>query len=78
MSRTLHLQMTTEFARAQIRRDLAEGRYPRWIVNEGGPAPVEEQQAYLDDLEARGIAYVPCSCSALSAEGRCLGAGTGS
>jgi hypothetical protein len=52
---TMHMQMTVEFARQQIKRDLAQGLHPRWFTREDGTAPtIEEADAYLDDLERDG------------------------
>ena len=70
---TMHLQMTIPFARAQIKRDLQDGRYPLWLqTGDGDTASVEDMLAFLDALEADGYEYVPCSCT-VDAKGRCTG-----
>ena len=70
---TKHMQATIGFIRAQIGRDIAEGRYPGWFVNGDGTKPsVEEMIANLDEMEADGFEMVPCGCQ-VDEKGRCLG-----
>lgn len=71
---TLHLQMTVEYARGWIKRDIREGRYPRILVNpDGSAAPVEEQLRALDEMERNGMTFVPCGCREVTPDGRCKG-----
>jgi hypothetical protein len=71
---TKHLQVNIAFALAQIDRDIAEGRYPSWLVGpEGERVPVEEQIEALKAMQRDGYVVVPCGCDEVDESGGCKG-----
>ena len=69
MATRKHVQVTIDF----IERGVEEGHLD-WLEKDNSQAPTrEEALAYLQELQAEGLRYVPCSCEKQDAQGRCLG-----
>ncbi|TAK77816.1 MAG: hypothetical protein EPO16_04745 [Dehalococcoidia bacterium] len=66
------MSATTEYVRKWLASEEAAGRPQSFLTAEGGPVSYEDARAYLDELTAQGLRFVP-SCDNTDAEGRCAG-----